>query len=506
MGSRVINVLEYLESTARRSPAKTAVADRSGSVTFADLVTSARKLAAGIAARTDARNRPVAVFLPKSKDCVVAFAAILYTGNCYAPLDLKSPASRIVTLLDKLNPALIITDLSHVDEVRAAGLDESRILCFDASDCGAKPLTGLPQTIDTDPVYIIHTSGSTGVPKGVIISHRGVIDYIEWAKRCYAVTEVDTIGNQAQFHFDNSTLDLYLCFATGATMVIIPDELFLFPIKLIEYVAEQSIRLIFWVPSLLAAVANTDVLSKTGLPGLRKILFAGEVMQNRHLNYWRRKFPDALFSNLYGPTEITVDCTYFIVDREFGDDEPLPIGWPCRNSDVLILNSEDQPAAAGERGELCVRGSSLALGYWNDPEKTAAVFVQNPLNPHFPERIYRTGDMVYRNERGEILFAGRNDDQIKHLGYRIEPGEIETAALVIDEIRNACVVYDSARMSIMLFYEADSELSVSYLRKALLDKLPKYMVPAIFVHRQRLPLNSNGKIDRNGLATNYGAA
>jgi D-alanine--poly(phosphoribitol) ligase subunit 1 len=501
-----INALVYLESTSRRFPSRQAVSDRDGSLSFSELLARARALAARIARKTEARNQPIAVFLPKSKDCIVAFAAILYTGNCYAPLDLKSPASRTAKLLEKLAPVLTITDLCRIGDIRAAGLDESHILCLDAAEPDIEPVVELPQTIDTDPVYIIHTSGSTGVPKGVVISHRGLIDYIEWARQCYDVTEEDTIGNQAPFHFDNSTLDIYLCFATGATLVIIPEEYFLFPVKLIEYITEKSIRLIFWVPSVLAAVANTDVLAGIGLSCPRKVLFAGEVMQNRHLNYWRRKLPNALFSNLYGPTEITVDCTYYIVDREFTDDEPLPIGFPCRNSDILILNGQNRPAGTNERGELCVRGSSLALGYWNDPEKTAAVFVQNPLNPHYPDRIYRTGDIVYRNKRGEIYFVGRNDHQIKYQGYRIELGEIESAATSIAEIHNACVVYDSGRTRIILFYEARRELEIADLRKAFLEKVPKYMVPTVFVHVSELPMNSNGKIDRNALAATCGPA
>jgi D-alanine--poly(phosphoribitol) ligase subunit 1 len=219
-------------------------------------------------------------------------------------------------------------------------------------------------------------------------------------------------------------------------------------------------------------------------------------MQNRHLNYWRRKFPEALFSNLYGPTEITVDCTYYIVDREFADDDPLPIGFPRRNMDILVLTEENLPAAVGERGELCVRGTSLAHGYWRDPEKTAAAFTQNPLNLSYPERIYRTGDLVYRNERGEMFFVGRKDGQIKHMGYRVELGEIETAAVGIPEIGNACAIYDAAGSRIVMFYEAEHELAPAYLRKSLLQKLPKYMIPTVFSHEAELPLNANRKIDR----------
>jgi acyl-coenzyme A synthetase/AMP-(fatty) acid ligase len=211
-----------------------------------------------------------------------------------------------------------------------------------------------------------------------------------------------------------------------------------------------------------------------------------------------------MFVNLYGPIEINVDCTCFIVDREFADDEKLPIGFPCRNTDVLILNVQDQPAKVDEPGELCVRGSSLALGYWNNPERTAQAFVQNPLNSHYPELIYRTGDLVYRNGRGEIMFIGRKDFQIKHLGYRIELGEIEHAVLQVDGIRNGCVVYNQNKKEITLFYECDRELAPAFIRERLSVALPKYMLPTVFNRMEQLPRNPNGKIDRQQLVLSVG--
>jgi len=335
----------------------------------------------------------------------------------------------------------------------------------------------------------------------VVIPHRGVIDYIDWARDCYAFSENEVIGSQAPLYFDNSTLDLYLCLACGATLHLIPEECFAFPIQLMDYVRNAGITTIFWVPSVMTNVANFKVLDNAELPPLQRILFAGEVMPARTLNYWRQKFPHALFSNLYGPTEITVDCTYYIVNREFSEGDSLPIGFPCRNSDILILNDQDKPAAPCEQGELCVRGSSLALGYWNAPEKTAEAFTQNPANPNYPERIYRTGDLVRRNERGEILFLGRKDFQIKHLGYRIELGEIELAATTIDSLRNACVLYHHARQEITLFFESEEKLSPSFIREQMAARLPKYMLPTAFHQLETLPLNANGKTDRLSLAT-----
>jgi acyl-coenzyme A synthetase/AMP-(fatty) acid ligase len=246
------------------------------------------------------------------------------------------------------------------------------------------------------------------------------------------------------------------------------------------------------------------MLAKWKLDHLKKVLFAGEVFPTKHLNYWRRHLPEAMFVNLYGPIEISVDCTYYIVDRDFADDEKLPIGFPCRNTDILILNEQNQPAKADEPGELCVRGSSLALGYWNNPERTAKAFVQNPLNPHCPELIYRTGDLVFRNRRGEIMFIGRKDFQIKHLGYRIELGEIEHAILQVDGIRNCCVVYNQSKKEITLFYESDKELSPAFIRERVSASLPKYMLPTVFKWMELMPRNPNGKIDRQQLALTVG--
>jgi len=330
-----------------------------------------------------------------------------------------------------------------------------------------------------------------------------VIDYIDWAVDCFDITSAEIIGSQAPFYFDNSTLDIYLCLAKGATLVLIPEQNFAFPLKLMEYVAEKNINFIFWVPSVMINIANTRALDNIKMDCLKKVLFAGEVMPNRHLNYWRNKLPGNLFANLYGPTEITVDCTYYIVEKKYEDDDKLPIGFPCRNTDVLILTEENRPAAAGEQGELCVRGSSLALGYWNNWEKSDAAFTQNPLNPNYFDRIYRTGDFVYLNEEGEIIFVGRRDAQIKHMGYRIELGEIETALLSMAGIDNSCVLYNKEKQEITMFYEGDDELTKAAIRKRLVEMLPKYMVPTKIHKLDHLPMNKNGKIDRPLLMKEY---
>ncbi len=448
----------------------------------------------------------MAVFLPKSAQTIITDLGILYSGNCYANLDIKSPPQRLKSILQNLNASVIITSAACAATLRALDVSEGQLLLVDEAMTSeviydnSVLLERLDLVIDTDPLCIIHTSGSTGVPKGVALNHRSMIDFMDWVFGRLSLDGSEVIGSLSPFYFDIYTLELYLCLAKGAALVIIPEQCAAFPAKLVEFMAAQKINFIFWVPTIMVNIANQDLFAKWKLESLKKVLFAGEVFPTKHLNYWRRHLPGVMFVNLYGPIEISVDCTYFIVDRDFADDEKLPIGFPCRNTDILILNEQNQPATVDEPGELCVRGSSLALGYWNNPERTAKAFVQNPLNSHYPEPIYRTGDLVYRNNRGEIMFMGRKDFQIKHLGYRIELGEIEHAVLQVDGIRNCCVVYNQNQKEIILYYESDKELSPAFIREQLSASLPKYMLPTVFKWMELMPRNPNGKIDRQQLA------
>lgn len=503
------NVLEYFESSVVQHDNKTAIIDGEKSITFGELWGYSRRLAFRIKQTKDKVNQPIAVFLPKSGDSIIAFMGILYSGNIYVPMDTKSPPARVRSIVENLENPIIITSEEHYDTLLESGVDQDHIIDISlAYDQSIKYDNNLVSSyaepvIDTDPIYIIYTSGSTGTPKGVVVSHRGVIDYIDWAIDCFDITAQEIIGSQAPFYFDNSTLDIYLCLATGATLVLIPEQYFAFPIRLMEYVAERNINFIFWVPSVMINVANTRALDHVRVDCLKKILFAGEVMPVRHLNYWRQNLPHGLFANLYGPTEITVDCTYYIVQKEFDDNDKLPIGFPCRNTDILILTEDNRAADIGEQGELCVRGTSLALGYWNNPDKSAEVFTQNPLNKNYYDRIYRTGDFAYMNTDGEIIFLGRKDAQIKHMGYRIELGEIETALLSIEGIHNSCVIYNKEKQEITMFYEGSNELTKASIRKNLVPLLPKYMIPTKIHKLEKLPMNKNGKIDRPQLVRDW---
>ena len=405
----IYSVFSYLRTSAERYANSIAVSDGKSSLSYCDLLVNAEKIA-NVFIKKNVFKKPIAVMIEKSPASIAAFMGIAMSGNYYSVIDEKMPQNRIEKILETLKPEFIISNNRNRKKAESLGLETEKILYYEdlvAKEISAEEKVAVEKAenriIDTDILYVLFTSGSTGVPKGVIITHRSVIDYTEWASETFGFNHETVFGNQAPLYFDNSVLDIYSAIRNGASLYLIPQMCFSFPIRLLEFVRDNKINTIFWVPTVLSRVADLNILDKCGIDCLKNVLFAGEVMPARQLNVWRKRLPNAVFANLYGPTEITVDCTYYIVNRDIRDDESVPIGIPCRNTDILVLNEQNQLVGEGEKGELCVRGSSLALGYYNNPEKTDAAFVQNPLNTLYRELIYRTGDIVHYNELHEIM-------------------------------------------------------------------------------------------------------
>lgn len=503
----IYNVLSYLEDTARRFPDKTALADDKSTITFAQWLAIAEGIGTQIARSTSsALRRPVLVFVDRKVECLVCFMGVVESGNFYVPIDNKMPMARIQLIVDVLDPIAAITvaanDRVTLESIGFKGIviDYNEV----SQQSGDRALLAdiRSQMIDTDPLYAIFTSGSTGVPKGVVVSHRGVIDLAEWLVDRFGFDESDALGNQTPFYFDGSVKDIYICLKTGATLNVIGKKYFTFPKLLIQFLNDRHITTILWATSAIVLVGNSNILDDNVPQHLRRIFFAGEAMPAKQLKVWMNKLPGVQFINLYGPTEITVDCTYYVVDRDFDDDEYIPIGKACDNMQVLVFSDENRLVGIGEPGELCVRGTGVALGYFNNEVKTQEVFVQNPLHNLYSDKIYRTGDIVKYNERGELEFVSRKDFQIKHNGNRIELGEIEVAVNAIDGVTGAACIFDSERDKIILYYTTAScnELDIINLVK---DKLPKYMFPNVSHLIDALPYNMNGKIDRIALKRLY---
>lgn len=500
------NVLEMLERSARTYGDKIAFTDERGGVAYSDFLTRCHRVGSRLI-RLNARRCPVAVLMEKSVDALAAFFGVVYSGNFYVVIDSQMPDDRIWAIFGTLSPLAVVADRDNLEKAGRV-FPDGPVVPYDEAAVYPLDGTGLTEirrdSIDTDPLYALFTSGSTGTPKGAVLCHRNVLAYIEWVIETFGFDEQTRFGNQTPFYFSMSVLDIYATLWSGGTLHILPKSLFTFPVPLLEYLNSHEVNTLYWVPSALSIVANWKALDVLPVPTLKTVLFAGEVMPVRQLNYWRDKLPDARFANLYGPTEVTDICACYVVDRPFSDDESLPIGYPCNNCGILLLRPDGTPAPPGEEGEICVRGSFLAMGYYGEPAKTAEAFVQNPLNPRYPERIYRTGDLAKVNERGELVYLSRKDFQIKHRGYRIELGEIEAAAASLEGMETSVCVYDDEKSRIVLIYQGRS-LDDKTVRESLKRKLPAYMCPDRLIRVEQMPHNRNGKIDRAYLKNNYTA-
>ncbi|MDE6469650.1 MAG: amino acid adenylation domain-containing protein [Eubacterium sp.] len=495
------NILEYIEGSAAAYPDKIAFADTENSITYSELLHNAKSIGTKLSSIGE-KNRPVAVYLDKSIKTLCAMFGVVYSGNFYIIIDSEMPVDRINKIFSGLSPVAIITDDEHLDNAKQFETDGKIFLYNESANTQIDEniLAKIrDRQIDTDPLYALYTSGSTGMPKGAVLSHKNVISYTEWFSKTFDISSETVFGNQTPFYFSMSVSDVYSTIKSGATLCIIPKACFSFPINLIKFLNENKVNTIYWVPSAISIVANLKLFDYMKPEYLKKVLFAGEVMPTKQLNYWIHNLDkDILFANLYGPTETTDICTYYVVDRQFRDDEPLPIGRHCDNCDVMIITDKNEPAKVGEEGELYVRGSFVAYGYYGNDEKTKAAFVQNPLNPYYPEIVYKTGDLVKENEKGEIMYITRKDFQIKRMGYRVELGEIETAAGSIENIEECVCVFDKASDKIILVYQG-KKLTAEEILKCLKAKIPGYMMPDRVEKIALMPHNQNGKIDRKAV-------
>lgn len=494
------NVLEYLEHSAKKYPAKKAFADEKKSCTYEELLESARICASEFVKYVNPRM-PIPVLAEKSVDTMIVFMGIVYAGCFYILLDPKLPAARLSQILDTLEAEVLLVGEEYTKDLDKLKFTGKVLYMEDVMNGNVNEDTLAAirsQALDIDPLYTNFTSGSTGEPKGVVVSHRSVIDFIDCFTELFDISHQDILGNQAPFDFDVSVKDIYSSLKMGATVEIIPRKLFSFPTKLLDYLCEKNITVLIWAVSALCMVTTLKGFDYKVPDKIRRVIFSGEVMPIKHLNMWRAHIPTAVYVNVYGPTEVTCNCTYYRVEREFLPGETLPIGIPFPNEKVFLLDDNDVVInEANKKGEICVAGTALSLGYYNNPKQTAKAFQQNPANKKYMELIYRTGDLAYYNESGELCFASRKDFQIKHMGHRIELGEIETAMEQIVEISRACCVYEEKRNKIVAFYEGTADRKG--ILKGLNEILPAFMLPNVLKRVEKLPVTKNGKMDRKAL-------
>ena len=501
------NILSYFDEKAKRFPDKIGIADDKQSLTFSEWQLQAMSIGTCLAnATAKTMRKPVLVFVDRKIETLVGFMGVVESGNFYVPIDCKMPFERVKLISDVCEPVAAITisekDNTTLDQIEFKGLrfSYSEAILKEKDDSLLTEIRR--EIIDLDPVYSIFTSGSTGVPKGVLISHRGMMDFADFLVEQFEITNEDVVANQAPFYFDCSVKDIGICLRSGATLNIIPKKCFAFPKLLVQFLNDRKVTCLFWATSAVILVANTGILDEKKPLYLKYVSFGGEAMPAKQLNAWRNNLPEVQYINVYGPTEVTVDCTYYVVDCEFKDGEYVPMGNNIPNKQGILLNDDDKLVAVGEVGEICCRGTGVAMGYYNNREKTDSVFVQNPLHNLYNDIIYRTGDLGRWNERGELEFVSRKDFQVKHKGNRIELGEIEVAVNSIDGVTNAACIFDQPNDKIVLYYTTSdgAERDIVNLVK---ERIPVYMFPEVVNHLPQMPYNMNGKIDRIELKKMY---
>lgn len=496
-------IQHWFAESARRFPDKVAVACRDEAVSYAQLDRETNARARDLAARGLVRGSFVPIFVPKSVNAIRGILSVLKADCAYVPIDVTTPARRLADVLAATRARFVLVDRTSAAKLRELLPDASGLAIVDLDEpCAAADAPVECRNLSIDVAYTLFTSGSTGTPKGVMISHDMILDYIDWCVETYEIGPDDVVANHAPLYFDNSTFDLWTAFQSGASLHLVHDELNLVMTKLVPWLQKREITVFFCVPSVMTILEKSGRLVPGALPKLRHAIAAGEVLHPDVVRRWMELYPHVRFSNMYGPTEITVDCTFHaIATMPAPDATAIPIGRPRRNMEVFVRREDgtlsDRP---GDEGEIVVRGRSVSYGYLNDPERTAAAFFQNPRHDLFPDRLYATGDLARIDADGAFLFLGRRDQQIKYMGNRIELGEIEAMLLKAPGVVDGVVLFHDAPAAADKCIGALVQLQPGGEKGAVLaelqQRLPGYMVPRRIAVVPDLPRTPNGKADR----------
>ena len=497
------NVLEYLEEVAEKNKEKIAIIEEEKQIKYGELLEDSKKVGSALCKYAKPR-KPIAVFMEKGINAIYSFLGTVYAGGFYILLNSELPASRLQKIVEIANIEIIITDEKNIETATQifTNIKMLQIEELKNENINEEKLQEIrKKALDIDPLYANFTSGSTGEPKGVIVSHRSVIDFINVFTNQFNINGEDKIANQAPFDFDVSVKDIYSALKTGATLLIVPKKLFSSPAKLLDYICENKATTLIWAVSALCLITTFHGLDYKVPENVNKVIFSGEVMPIKHIKQWIEHLPNAMYVNVYGPTEITCNCTYHVVNKELNYEKQIPMGKAFDNEEVFLLDENNNLITEKEKiGEICVRGTALALGYYNNEEQTRKSFVQNPLNNSYMETIYRTGDLGYIGNDNEFYFSGRKDFQIKHMGHRIELEEIELEMNKIEAIKRVCCIYNSEKSKLCAFYIGN--MQKNELREKLTNQLPNFMIPNVLKQVDEFPLTKNGKIDRKQLLQN----
>ncbi|APG26933.1 hypothetical protein A7E78_03235 [Syntrophotalea acetylenivorans] len=512
------NLVQHYLHHSPVSPAKVACTDGRRSITYAEVADLSNRLATLLKQYGVRRQDRVALCLNRSASFLPAVLGILKADAVYVPLDPNSPPERWQKIVADCAPTAILCDsqtiLPLAETVKAsipriffaprcelplAGVEAAAAIeDVLASSMRAPPCSNEPD----DLAYVLYTSGSTGAPKGVMITHRNICNYIDWAVDYFAINSEDRLLGTAPFHFDMSTFDLWCPIKAGATLCLADKALTLFPEKLLGFMEAEQVTIWKGISSLLFYMDRAGVIAPGRIPTMSRVLFGGDALPTRTLIRWMEAFPDKSFFNVYGPTEATgISLCYPVKNIPQEPGERIPIGRSCKGMKADLLDESLLPVPNGTVGELCLTGPGLGKGYLNDTERTARVFFTVRVPGASAENWYHTGDLGLRREDGNIEFVGRKDQQVKVMGYRIELGEIEQALRAIDGVCEAAVVTaDRGGMEeLVAFVEDNGGTDHAFIMARLRDRLPGYMMPRRLLPLADIPRCGRGKINRAAL-------
>jgi len=501
-------VQQYFSQSAQRFPDKPAVCCEDKSISYKELDLFSNSFARTLISAGAKRGSFIPFFMHKSVESIQSILSILKADCAYIPVDINSPAQRLESILDTAQSEILIVD-DHSEELFKRLLPNNPIQLINICQfTGGNSKNIQYQNLSIDLAYVLFTSGSTGIPKGVMIPHKAIIDYIDWCVETYQLTNKDIISNHAPLYFDNSTFDLYTAFKTGATLHLVHEALNSVIPLLVSWLREREITTFFCVPSVLTMLLKSRRLKEDSFPKLRHLICAGEVLPVEILTEWMKRYPHIQYTNMYGPTEITVDCSYHI-QHQLPDAEcrSIPIGKARTNMELLVRNERGELTSdVGAEGELLVRGTSVAYGYLGDVERTQKVFIQHPQHNLFYDPLYCTGDLVRIDENKNFIYVGRADTQIKYLGYRIELGEIESIINSTQGVEEAVVVFNNSleenKKTIAALISLKAEYLLADVIAEIKQRLPAYMVPGIITPTiEEFPRTANGKYDRKKILT-----
>lgn len=511
-----ILIQDFVFDTVKKFPDNIAICENEKKITYKELWSFSQSISVELRKAGHKIHEVVGVLFPKSIISIASFLGVLISGGTYVPIDLNyCPEKRIINILDLGKIHYVITcktywekillyaELNNIEFINNINVILIEDISTNTVEYELNTLKADLEITNSDISYILYTSGSTGLPKGVTLTHINALTFIQWAIEYFNPRIGANFSSHAPFHFDLSVFDIYVPLFTGGCLKLVPYEISNAPKKLLEWIKNNEINYWYSVPSVWVAIINYTRIKAGDLNSIEKVLFAGEVFTPKYLRRLMEYIPQASFYNLYGPTETNVCTVYSVKSPEDVADKPVPIGRACRNTEVVALNINNQPIQKGEKGELYVRGSIVTNGYYLDEEKTKSAFIKSPLVYHNNALLYRTGDIVELNDNNEYVYVGRSDFMVKIAGYRVELQEVEYIIQQLDGVEeNIVITYDNNErgnicLGAIVKLTENSDLSVIEIRKALLSKLPYYMVPEIIFIVDDIPQNANGKVDRN---------